>query len=180
MTMRPIWPATGSATGILNVVGPSIVNVHNCPSPILIGCACSVNFALGAIGAFDGSCATSAARYASAIPCRHALSQAAPVWPRCALTTATGAHTRITSTDVFTNRIVMAVIIVDLIRAVRVSAAPFCAAGQSHSDTHQLRLRSKSPKRRTVVLNPVPANPNVDATISLNDAGRKPAFVFVD
>jgi hypothetical protein len=37
-----------------------------------------VNFAFGAIGAFDGSCATSAATYASAVLSRQARSHAAP------------------------------------------------------------------------------------------------------
>src|SRR6478672_5234085 len=68
--MTPICPATGSATGILNVVGPSTA-LFQSPSPTARTFDCSVNFAFGAIGAFDGSCATSAARYRSAIPVRH-------------------------------------------------------------------------------------------------------------
>src|SRR5207248_10598816 len=41
---------------------------------------CRSSFASGAIGAFDGSCATSAARYASAVDSRHARSQDLLLW----------------------------------------------------------------------------------------------------
>jgi hypothetical protein len=37
MTIRPIWFVTGSGTGILKLVGPSVVSFHSCPSPIAIG-----------------------------------------------------------------------------------------------------------------------------------------------
>src|SRR5215471_17714846 len=76
--MTPIWPDAGSGTGILNVVGPAKALFQSPSSPTFSTFDCSVNFALGAIGAFDGSCATSAARYASAVFSRHARSHAAP------------------------------------------------------------------------------------------------------
>src|SRR5205814_4353103 len=75
ITIIPICWLTGSATGILNVVDVEIALFHNPSSPTFSTLACSVNVASGAIGAFDGSCATSAARYASAVDSRHARSQ---------------------------------------------------------------------------------------------------------
>src|SRR5712671_2374344 len=78
ITIIPICWLTGSATGILNAVDVEIALVHNPSSPTFITLVCSVNLAPAAIGAFDASCATSAARYASAVLSRHARSQAAP------------------------------------------------------------------------------------------------------
>src|SRR3989442_112178 len=78
LRMSLICPATGSGTGILNVVGPSTALFHN-PSPTGSILACSVNLAFGAIGALAGSWATRAARYVSAMPRRHARSHAPAV-----------------------------------------------------------------------------------------------------
>src|SRR3977135_3998160 len=78
ITIMPICPLTASATGILNVVDVESALVQSPSSPTYIILVCSVNFALAAIGAFDASCATSAARYASAVLSRHARSHAAP------------------------------------------------------------------------------------------------------
>src|SRR5437867_3844291 len=74
ITIIPICWLTGSATGILNVVDTDTALFHSPSSPTFRTFVCSVNFALGAIGAFDASCAASAARYASAVLNRHALS----------------------------------------------------------------------------------------------------------
>src|SRR6266853_3399341 len=74
ITSMPICPLTGSVTGILNVVDVDSALFHSPSSPTFSTFACSVNFALGAIGAFDASCATSAARYVSAMFSRQARS----------------------------------------------------------------------------------------------------------
>ena len=75
MTIIPICPLIGSGTGILNVIDVEMALFHSPSSPALSTLVCSVNFAFAAIGAFDASCATSAARYASAVEIRHARSQ---------------------------------------------------------------------------------------------------------
>src|SRR3954454_15766457 len=74
ITIIPICWLTGSGTGILKVVDTDIALFHNPSSPAFRTLVCSVNVTLGAIGAFDALCARSAARYASAVLSRHALS----------------------------------------------------------------------------------------------------------
>src|SRR6476646_2339572 len=114
--ISPTWPETGSDTGILNAVDAETALFHN-PSPTFSSFVCSVNFTLGAIGAFDGSCATSAATYESAMFCRHARSHAAD-WPAPA-----NAGTAVSS--IATTAVAVAVRIGEFLRANYTGAASF-------------------------------------------------------
>jgi hypothetical protein len=52
ITIMPIWPATGSGTGSLNRVGPSVTVLQR-PSPTAKTFVCSVKVAPGARGALE-------------------------------------------------------------------------------------------------------------------------------